>query len=334
MKKTLLALTISTISFSSLAANTSSENSKPTFEFDSMHKDQFSVAGTVGVGGYYDTKTDAFYDDWATAITLAVNYKNNRLLGYLEVDLEANYNTDTDRVNIPKESGLNTDIDKAWIGFDTDFGIASIGWENDTALDRVDGAGDFTYELGSSVSDGDDAFNVVKFQGDTLGIAYAVSYFETDNSHKTADKGVNGYLGYEHEVFNVYVGYEDRDDADFDLMTLTGNVSLDSIKLGMNLWKENGQQDVPDNTDNLEEVGYYTSIAYSPSSNYTFATGYAHVDEKSNSASTITTSYVNIAAMYDSLDKFTAGVDIRRDLDVNSGENKETYVFASAFYYF
>lgn len=75
MKKTLVALAIASISSSAFAVNTSSQNSQneDMFAFDSMHKDQFSVSGAMGVGGYYDTGSKAFYDDRATGLTLAVN---------------------------------------------------------------------------------------------------------------------------------------------------------------------------------------------------------------------------------------------------------------------
>ncbi|MCZ8498343.1 hypothetical protein O9929_10880 [Vibrio lentus] len=59
MKKTLLALCHRSGITSAFAVETSSQNSKLVFEFDDMHKDQFSVSG-MGVGGYYDTGTKAF----------------------------------------------------------------------------------------------------------------------------------------------------------------------------------------------------------------------------------------------------------------------------------
>ena len=73
------------------------------------------------------------------------------------------------------------------------------------------------------------AFNVVKFQGATSGIAYGISYFETKDSRNddNFDKGVNGYIGLEQEVFNLYAGYENRDyEDDFEVYTVTGNVKV------------------------------------------------------------------------------------------------------------
>lgn len=154
------------------------------------------------------------------------------------------------------DTGPATDVDKAWLGFDTGFGIASFGWENDTALDKVDGAGDNTYEFGASAGDASDAFNVVKFQGATNGIAYAISYFETDDDHNDADKGVNGYVGIEQEVFSVYAGYEARDDEkDYEVYTVTGSMKLGSMKLGLNSWI--------DQDDEMKNTGFYFSGGYS-----------------------------------------------------------------------
>ncbi|GEK12630.1 porin [Aliivibrio fischeri] len=332
MKKTLLALAIASISASAFAVDTSSQNSRneDMFAFDPMHKDQFSVSGSVGVGGYYDTGSKAFYDDWATGLTLAVNYRNNRIVGYFETDLMLNYSTDPDAKaasSTDKHSGPATDVDKAWLGFDTGFGIASFGWENDTALDAIDGAGDNTYEFGASAGDASDAFNVVKFQGATNGFAYAVSYFETDDNHAKADKGVNGYVGIEQEIFNVYAGYETRD-SDYDVYTVTGNVKLGELKLGANFWIEETDTKLLDKTN----TGYYVSAGYAVSEDLTLAAGYAGNTEEVGKTDT-DYSYVNVAAMYTLAKNMDMGIDVRQDLDAG-GADEETYVFAAGYYYF
>ncbi|HAS25955.1 MAG TPA: porin, partial [Vibrio sp.] len=124
MKKTLVALAIASISSSAFAVSTSSQNSQneEMFAFDSMHKDQFSVSGSFGVGGYYDTGSKAFYDDWATGLTLALNYRNNRVVAYVETDLMLQYTTDNnvasnDSVNYKWTNGIDTGpathVDKA-----------------------------------------------------------------------------------------------------------------------------------------------------------------------------------------------------------------------------
>ncbi|MBW3697788.1 porin [Vibrio sp. T187] len=334
MKKTLLAALIASTATSAFAVQTSSQNSKPAFEFDPVHKDQFSVSGSFGVGGYYDTKSNAFYDDWATALTVAVSYQNNRVLGYFETDLEANWTTDDKTNPFDVESDFNTDVDKAWLGFDTGYGIASYGWENDTALDKVDGAGDMTYEFGASAGDASDAFNVVKFQGSTAGVAYGISYFETADKHSDADKGINGYLGYEHKVFNIYAGYEERDEADFSVISLSGNANVGSITLGFNSWIDEGKNDEEVNTTDYKNSGYYLSSAYSLNDQLILAAGYGSNTTEENNNADIDVSYYNIAAMYTLNERADMGIDIKRDIDVESGSDEETYVFASAYYYF
>ena len=334
MKKTLLALAIASISASAFAVDTSSQNSKneDMFAFDSMHKDQFSVSGSVGVGGYYDTGSKAFYDDWATGLTLAVNYRNNRIVGYFETDFMLNYTTDSETKrasSTEKNSSPATDVDKAWLGFDTGFGIASYGWENDTALDAIDGAGDNTYEFGASAGDASDAFNVVKFQGSTSGFAYGISYFETSDVHVAAEKGVNGYVGIEQDIFNVYAGYETRD-SDYDVYTVTGNVKLGAVKLGANFWIEETDTTAKDMTN----TGYYVSAGYAASEDLTLAMGYAANTEENNLNNTDADySFVNVAAMYTLAKNMDMGIDIKQQLD-NGDKDEETFVFAAGYYYF
>lgn len=345
MKKTLLALAIASISASAFAVDTSSRNSKneDMFAFDPMHKDQFSVSGSVGVGGYYDTGSRAIYDDWATGLTLVVNYRNNRIVGYFESDFEMNYISDTSRSAEVEnaygneiESGPATDVDKAWLGFDTGYGIASFGWENDTALDKIDGAGDNTYEFGLSAGDASDGFNVVKFQGSTSGFAYGVSYFETKDSHKAADTGVNGYVGIEQEMFNVYAGYETRNDADYDVMTVTGNVALGVVKLGANFWIEDGDSKdlTGKNVSDKKNTGYYLSAGYALSEDLTLAAGYAANTVEKKNLQDLDQSFMNIAAMYTLAKNMDMGIDIKQELDMGEGNEEETHVFAAAYYYF
>ncbi|MGR6861867.1 porin [Aliivibrio salmonicida] len=333
MKKTLLALAIASISASAFAVDTSSQNSRneEMFAFDPMHKDQFSVSGSVGVGGYYDTGSKAFYDDWATGLTLAVNYRNNRIVGYFETDLMLNYTTDNKTKgwgpNKDQATNPTTDVDKAWLGFDTGYGIVSYGLENDTALDAIDGAGDNTYEFGASAGDASDGFNVVKFQGSTSGFAYGVSYFETDDVHVDAEKGVNGYVGIEQEAFNVYAGYETRD-SDYDVYTVTGNVKLGAVKLGANFWIEETDTTAKDMTN----TGYYVSAGYAATQDLKLAMGYAANTEEAGSTDT-DYSFVNVAAMYTMAKNIDMGIDIKQQLD-NGTKDEETYVFAAGYYYF
>ncbi|WKY59003.1 porin [Vibrio sp. SNU_ST1] len=333
MKKTLLALVVAAASTSAFA-NVDTQNSKPNFEFDPMHKDQFSVSGAIGLGGYYDTKTKALYDDWATAVTVATIYQNNRLRGYVEVDLELNYSTDEAKKNI--QSGPATDLDKAWLGYETDFGLVSFGWENDTALDKVDGAGDNTYEFGSSAGDTSDAFNVIKFEGKASAFAYGISTFETDDNREKAETGYNGYFGVEQETYKVYAGYETREAGkeDQEVISLSGNVTLGAASLGANFWvNDNETKAKTGSTD----TGYYLSGSYAVTEALKLAAGYNAVETDFQLAgkADVDMSRVNIAAMYTLNDRVDMGIDILRDLDTKSADQgNETAVFAAMFYSF
>jgi hypothetical protein len=333
MKKTLLALVVAAASTSAFA-NVDTQNSKPEFEFDPMHKDQFSVSGAIGLGGYYDTASKALYDDWATAVTVATIYQNNRLRGYLEIDLEMNYSTDESKKAI--QSGPATDVDKAWLGYETDFGLLSFGWENDTALDKVDGAGDTTYEFGSSAGDTSDAFNVIKFEGKASAFAYGISTFETDDDREAAETGYNGYFGVEQEVFNIYAGYETRENGneDEEVVSLSGNVKVGAATLGANFWVNDLETST--NTGKTE-TGYYLSGSYPVTEQLTLAAGYNGVTTDSQVAGTadVDMSRVNIAAMYTLNDRVDMGIDILQDVDTgDSAKDEETYVFAAMFYSF
>jgi hypothetical protein len=338
MKKTLLALVVAAASTSAFA-NVDTQNSKPEFEFNPMHKDQFSVSGAIGVGGYYDTKTKALYDNFATAVTVATIYQNNRLRGYLEIDLEMNYSTDeakTNEAGLDIQSGPATDVDKAWLGYETDFGLASFGWENDTALDKVDGAGDNTYEFGSSAGDTSDAFNVIKFEGKASAFAYGISTFETDDNREKAETGYNGYFGVEQETFKVYAGYETREAGkeDEEIVSLSGNVTLGVASVGANFWVNDLETST---NDGKTQTGFYLSGAYPVTEQLTLAAGYNAVttDYQVAGKSDEDMSRVNIAATYTLNDRIDMGIDILQDIDTgDKTADEETYVFAAMYYNF
>lgn len=305
MKKSLLALAVASLSTSAFAAGIS---------------DNFSTSATAGVGGYYDTVSEELYDDWATALTVSTSFKNESgVVGYLEVDLELNWTTDEDVTGY--QNGPATDVDKAWIGYAFDYGIASFGFENDTALDKVDGAGDFTYEFGSSAGEAGDAYNVIKFQGANSGVAYGISYFETDDDSDAADSGINGYIGLEQDSFNIYAGYETRDDdANTEVISVSGNVAFGELGLGANVW-------VNEN-DASEQTGFYLSGGYDVSDKLNVSAGYLSTTTEVDSTDTDGEA-VNVALAYTVNSSLNMGMDVLYDT-----EAEETSVFAAAFYSF
>ncbi len=308
MKKTLVALAVMGASASAFAGITG---------------DQFSVSGSLGLGGYYDTGSKEFADDWVTGVHLNINYENGNVVGFVDLDLEGNITSDEEVTGV--ENQWNSDLDKAWIGYKTDFGTASYGIENDTALDKVDGKGDYTYEFGSSASDASDAFNVFKFQGKKSGVVYGVSHFQTDVNN-TGDYGYNGYVGFESDSFNVYAGYEDRQRTDYTVTTVSGNVKIsDAVSVGANLWI--------DEVGTAEETGAYLSGKFSVNEKTTLAAGYKTETDSAPGTADVDNSYFNVAASYE-VDNLEFGLDIKRDLEVAKGSEEETYVFAAAWYKF
>ena len=176
---------------------------------------------------------------------------------------------------------------------------------------------------------------MVKFEGATSGIAYGVSYFETKDSRNDDkfDKGVNGYIGLEQEVFNLYAGYENRDyEDDFEVYTVTGNVKVGALKLGVNSWIEE--------SDSEKNTGYYLSGGFTVSEDLTLAAGYASSNNELDGQADVDASYINIAAMYRIAENADMGIDIKQDIEgsrigsTGMQYDEETHVFAAAYYYF
>ncbi len=288
-------------------------------EIQPLSGDQFTVGGEVGVGGYYK-ESDKAFNTGATGLTIKTSYKNGPVVGYLEVDADADYGKN-------KADDIETDLDKLWVGYDFGFGVLSYGVENDSALDKVDGAGDLTVDFGFGAGSTGDGFDVIKFEGKNSGFAYGVSYFETDEETNVADedtekdtkvgdkRGYNGYFGYEHDMFSVYAGYEKLKNDD-KVATLTGNVDLDVIKLGANLWRED---------DGTETDGFYLSAAKSFGA-FEVSAGYGEantdIDDKN----------FNIGVNYDVSDNVYIAADYQ--YDKNEGSDNYQNVYLKAGYTF
>ncbi|WP_067583621.1 porin [Endozoicomonas ascidiicola] len=328
MQKTILAAVVASVFAGQAMA-----------EIKPLSADQFTVSGEATVGGYYNENADQkFKTDGATVFQLGASYKNGGIVGYVEVDLKAEYGAGMDE-------DVVSDLDKAWIGYDFGFGTLSYALENDTALDAVDGAGDMTYEFGMSAPDASDAFDVVKFQGGVSGFAYGVSYFETDEDKKKNElkrKGYNGYVGFEGDMFNVYAGYEEKESATKTAMikdekdtvtTVTGNIDLGAVQLGANVWKA---EDFTAAKTSEEQDGYYVSAA-STFNTLTLSTGYGEVDHDDKFESY---KQVNVAGFYQMSSNTFVGVDVAYHMpeeDLNAkGEKQddETRVFLKAGYTF
>ncbi|MCZ8485038.1 hypothetical protein O9993_00795 [Vibrio lentus] len=98
------------------------------------------------------------------------------------------------------DTGPATDVDKACHRF-LIFCRHAHSLENDTALDKVDGAGDNTYEFGASAGDASDGLLLnSKVQQAALLTVSLTSKRKTRNDEGRC-WGVNGYIGSEQEVF-------------------------------------------------------------------------------------------------------------------------------------
>ncbi len=294
-------------------------------EIQPLSGDQFTVGGEATIGGkYVDSadKKDGFQSS-ATEFSLKVKYKNGGIVGYVEQDFKAKYGRNTD-------DDVKTDLDKAWVGYDFGFGVLSYGIENDTALDKVDGAGDLTFENGFGAPGIGDAFDVVKLQGSVNGIAYGLSSYNQDDT-KDAAKGYNGYLGFEADMFSVYAGYEKQEASedkkvDEKIYSLTGSADFGVVQVGANIWKgevynENGKNSLEDTK------GFYVSVAKSIDA-LELAAGYG----KSDFDVDVNEKSFNVSAKYNLSSNTYVGADVVR-VDVDD-EDKATNFYVKAGYVF
>jgi hypothetical protein len=206
--------------------------------------DQFVVSGELAAGGY--SNDGKVINDGVTGIELGVSYMNGPLVGYAEIDADLDNDFGVDHTGSDA-----VDLDKLWFGYQTKVGTLSYGVENDTALDKIDGAGDQSIEFGLSAADASDAFNVVKWEGGYGPVVYGVSTSDTGDDAGD-DFTFNTYAGIEDGILKMYVGYEQRD-SDFEVLTVTGNATLGDFVLGANVWREG---------EDLDKDGYYVSAGY------------------------------------------------------------------------
>ncbi|EGA63796.1 porin [Vibrio brasiliensis] len=322
MKKTVLAVALSLVAGSAIANDVNldaSERARESIIDLILSGEEFSVGGQVAVGGYYKdgrmdgTEKEEFYNGGVTGFDLFVNYQKGNVLGQFagEFDLADNY------------SSMDADftVIDAWVGYKTGFGVASLGYANDSALDAVDGAADLTIEFGASASDASDVNQVVKFEGIKQGFKYAISYYGDREADKSAQKGFNGYVGYQNEQFQVNFGYENNDeknsaDSIEQIMLVNGVVNFGDIAVGANVAQH-------------EKFNGDDSMLYSASAGYTMdklylAIGYAH--EEGYTASDYDTQYTNFGASYQITNKLSTLVDFKVDLtDENGNDDLEAF---------
>lgn len=279
MKKTAVAFALSLVTGSTFAA-------------EALTGEQFTVSGELAAGFYSDSSRteDEVYNGGVTGFDIFADYENGKIVGKFggEFDVEDDYATTDSTFTI-------TDT---WVGYKTGFGIASVGYANDTALDAVDGAADQTIEFLWSPSDASDARQVVKFEGEKEGIKYGISYFGDRNYESLdAQSGFNGYVGYATETFSINAGYEDNDQKEGStdkLYLVNGTVTVGEIGLGATFAEE-------EDSAGLKTKLVNASAGYSMAELY-LAMGYVKVEDIREA--------INVGGSYAITENFTALVDI------------------------
>ncbi|MGD8111173.1 porin [Vibrio sp. TRT 17S01] len=309
MKKTAVAL--------ALALSTSS-----AVAVEALSGDQFKVSGELALGGYSDSSETVagrdVYNGGVTGFDIFADYENGNIVGKFggEFDLEDDYGT----------SDAEFTITDTWVGYKTSYGVFSVGYANDTALDAVDGAADQTIEFLWSPSDASDARQVVKFEGALQGVKYGISYYGDRNyDNDERQGGYNGYVGYENEMFMVNFGYEDNDGkGSTDTLYLTnGVIKLGDAAIGATFAEEKFK-----NGDKVKL--YNTSAGYTMDALY-LAGGYVLVEDRREA--------VNFGGSYAFTENFSALIDIAYHISdegkvVNKVEKGDVESFVKLAYTF
>ncbi|HAT8519042.1 TPA: porin [Vibrio vulnificus] len=322
MKKTVLAVALSLVAGSAIAADVNqnvSERARESMIDLILSGEEFSVGGQVAVGGYYEEgRPDReFYNDGVTGFDLFINYQKGNVVGQFagEFDLADNYSSMDAKFTV---------ID-TWVGYKTGFGVASIGYANDSALDAVDGAADLTIEYGASASDASDVNQVIKFEGMKEGFKYGISYYGDREADASGQRGFNGYVGFKNEQFQVNAGYEKNDEK-------TGGTKIEQIYL-VNGVVTFGDLAIGANVANHESFKGEDASLYSASVGYTIdklylAAGYA-VEEAFGS--NVDSEWTNFGGSYQFTNKLSALVDIKVDLSDDNNSDDLAAFFKVAY---
>lgn len=312
MKKTAVAIALSLVAGTATAV-------------EALSGEQFTVSGAIAVGGYTDSSREGrnAYNGGATGFDIFANYENGNIVGQFggEFDIEDDYGTSDSKLTI-------TDT---WVGYKTDFGTASIGYANDTALDAIDGAADQTIEFLWSPDDASDARQVVKFEGNKEGVKYGISYYGDRNyKNNSAERqsGWNGYVGFENDQFAVNAGYEDNNHSAYNT---NDYISVDSLYL-VNGVAKMGQFAIGSTFAEAKLLNDQKIKLYNASAGYSMdelylAAGYVKVQN--------TREAMNFGGSYAFSENTTAMVDIAYHLaDLGSHEKGDIESFFKVAYAF
>ncbi|EIV8466536.1 porin [Vibrio vulnificus] len=327
MKKTVLAVALSLVAGSAIAADVNqnvSERARESMIDLILSGEEFSVGGQVAVGGEYlegrkvNGEKKEFHNYDVTGFDLFINYQKGNVIGQFagEFDLAENYSSMDAKFTV---------ID-TWVGYKTGFGVASIGYANDSALDAVDGAADLTIEYGASASDASDVNQVIKFEGMKEGFKYGIAYYGDREADASGQRGFNGYVGFKNEQFQVNAGYEKNDEK-------AGGTDIEQIYL-VNGVVTFGDLAIGANVANHERFNGDESMLYSASAGYTIdklylAVGYAN--QEAYESNGVDSEWTNFGGSYQFTNKLSALVDIKVDLSDDNNSDDLAAFFKVAY---
>ncbi|GLS82588.1 hypothetical protein [Paraferrimonas haliotis] len=209
LKRTAIAIALSSLFFADAADAVTLKQSD--------NGDYVRLYGEVGVGGHFltnpDYNHDEFYDTKGyvddSFATMGITGERSQYLYRLELDYQ--------RRNWRGGDGeFELAIDKMYVGYRFDdhqwvhFGLT------DTAFDRYDHFGDFTFNKSVETGEAGDQENTIKYEAHFENLVYGVSY-SYEGKHKNGQlQGdiVNGYLGWMGDYFSAVIGLEGRGGAD------------------------------------------------------------------------------------------------------------------------
>ncbi|WP_095498981.1 hypothetical protein [Paraferrimonas haliotis] len=209
LKKTAIAIALSTL-FGATVVNAATLEQSDNGDFASLY-------GEVGVGGYIATNPDYNYNELYDTkgyvddsfATMGVTGERDKFIYRLELDYQ--------RRNWRGGDGeFELAIDKVYIGYRFDDHQWVQAGLTDTAFDRYDHFGDYTFNESVKTREAGDQENTLKYEAAFDNLVYGVSY-SYEGKHKNGDAQgdiVNGYVGWMSEYVSAVVGLEGRGGSD------------------------------------------------------------------------------------------------------------------------
>ncbi|WP_394132988.1 porin [Shewanella maritima] len=184
---------------------------------ESDNGDYIRLYGEVGVGGHFATSSDYNHDEFYDAkgyvddsfATMGIKGQRSNYIYRLELDYQ--------RRNWRGGDGeFELAIDKMYVGYRFDNTHEIQLGLTDTAFDRYDHYGDFTFNKSVETGEAGDQENTVKYEAKFDNLVYGLSY-SYDGKHKNGSAQgdiVNGYVGWMNSVVTAVAGLEARAGSD------------------------------------------------------------------------------------------------------------------------